>query len=121
MALSANEALRPDTCELLSQLVHVRFPVGYARIHSWHVNPGDPSFTALLALYYNEDARREDPDNCACYEIGGNLTQETLDALRSADDRDVFYKEIEYFIYLQTRRLLTRRGTRSIGWTRILG
>jgi hypothetical protein len=101
MAITEKEALRTDTCALLSRLARPGFPVGYARIHSWHINPGDPSFTALLALYYDEAARRESAENCAYYEIGGNITPETLAALQSADDRDVIYKAIEYFIRLQ--------------------
>jgi hypothetical protein len=101
MAITEKEALRPDTRALLSQLAQAGFPVGYARIHSWHINPGDPSFTALLALYYNEDARREDPGNCAYYEIGGNMTQAALAAIQSADDRRVFYGIVEYLIHFQ--------------------
>jgi hypothetical protein len=66
------------------------------------VNPGDPSFTALLALYYNEDARREDTDNCACYEIGGTMPAEVLEALQRADDRSVFYGVVECLIHFQT-------------------
>jgi hypothetical protein len=108
MAITEKEVLRADTCAMLSRLARPGFPVGYARIHSWHVSPGDPSFTALLALYYDEAARREDAGNCAYYEIGGNMTPETLEALRAADDRDVFYKAIEYVVHLQTYQAALR-------------
>ncbi|MDR0375252.1 MAG: hypothetical protein LBH85_05955 [Treponema sp.] len=108
MAITEKEVLRADTCALLSQLARPGFPAGYARIHSWRINPGDPSFTALLALYYDESARRENPENCAYYEMGGNVTPETLAAIQSTDDRDVFYKAIEYFIHLQAYQAALR-------------
>jgi hypothetical protein len=105
MALNKNETARPDTCALLSQLAGSGFPVGYARIHSWRINPTDPSFEALLALYYDEATRNESPANCAYYSVGGHITPETLAAIQSADDRSVFYKAIEYFIHFQMYRL----------------
>jgi hypothetical protein len=102
MALNENETLRADTCALLSRLAHAGFPVGYARIHSWRVNPSDPSFDALLALYYNEEARESDEGNCGYYEIGANITPEILALIQTADDRAVFYKVIEWTIHFQS-------------------
>jgi hypothetical protein len=52
-------------------------------------------------MSYNEDARREDPDNCAYYETGGNMPAEVLEALQRADDRSVFYGVVEYLIHFQ--------------------
>jgi hypothetical protein len=101
MALNENETVRADTLALLSQLAQTGFPVGYARIHSWHVNPSDPSFDALLALYYNEETRKSDEEHCGYYEIGANITPEILALIQTADDRAVFYKVIEWIIHFQ--------------------
>jgi hypothetical protein len=101
MALCTGESINTETMQLLTRLTKPGFPVGYARIESWHINPGDPSFVAMLALYANAQARDEDIANCAHYQIGCTLTQEQLAAITAADDRAVFYKAVEYIVHFQ--------------------
>jgi hypothetical protein len=104
MALNEKETLREDTCAMLSELARAGFPVGYARIHSWHINPSDPSFDVTLALYYNEETRKNNEGNCGYYGMGANLSPETFALIQTADDRTVFYKIIEWLIHFQTRQ-----------------
>jgi hypothetical protein len=104
MALNEKETLREDTCAMLSELARVGFPVGYARIHNWHINPSDPSFDATLALYYNEETRKNNEGNCGYYGMGANLSPETFALLQTGDDRTVFYKIIEWLIHYQFRQ-----------------
>jgi hypothetical protein len=101
MALNEKETLRADTCAKLSEVARAGFPVGYARIHSWHINPSDPSFDATLALYYNEETRKNNEENCGYYGMGANLSPETLALIQTVDDRTVFYKIIEWLIHFQ--------------------
>jgi hypothetical protein len=111
MALSGQEIKSSDTLQLLTQLVKVGFPVGYARIESWHINPGDPSFFAMLALYFSEDIRHTDPLSCAHYEIGCSLTSEALAALTQADDRSLLYKAVEYIVHYQIFEQMLKKIT----------
>jgi hypothetical protein len=101
MALSENEIKSSDTLKLLTQLVRVGFPVEYARIESWHIDPGGPGFSAMLALYYSGEVRQTDPLSCAHYGIGCNLTPEAMAFLTWADDRDTLYKAVEYIVHYQ--------------------
>jgi hypothetical protein len=101
MALSENEIKISDTLQLLTKLVKTGFPVGYARIASWHINPGDPSFVAVLSLYLNEECRQENPLGCSHFEIGCTLTPEALEFLTQADDRNLLYKAIEFIVHYQ--------------------
>jgi hypothetical protein len=111
MALSEHEIKSSDTLQLLTRLAKVGFPVGYARIESWHINPGDPSFFALLALYFSEEVRQTDPSSCAHYEIGCFLTHEVLELLNQGDDRNLLYKAVEYIIHFQIFEQMLRKIT----------
>lgn len=99
MALSADEIVRRDTLDILTEITHSPYPIGYARIDSWRIHYGDPSFNAHILLYYNEDARKKNPQNFTQYEIGSHLNQTMLNLFQNGDDRIPIYKAVEYLIH----------------------
>jgi hypothetical protein len=101
MALSESEIKNETTLDLLTQLTNSAFPVGYARIESWNINQDDPSFTAVLALYLNEETRRQNKKNCTHYHIGCTPSEEMLASFRAGDDRVALYAAVEYIVHYQ--------------------
>lgn len=101
MALTESEGTRSDSLVKARKLMQAAFPVGYIQIESWYVNPQDPSFTAILRLFYNEDLRRADAESAYRYSIGCTLQASDFDRMSSVDDRKHLYPMIEYLIHYQ--------------------
>jgi len=101
MALQISEGTLQISLDRLRQLANQPYPIGYARIESFNLNYNDPSFTAVLAMYYDEQARNNDVLSCSYYMIGCTLQQADFDILQGIDDRQLLYKHIEYIINYQ--------------------
>ncbi len=101
MALQISEGTRQSTLNILGDFARLPFPLGYARMESFNLNYNDPSFTAVMALYYDEDARNTSPQKCSYYAIGCTLQQADFDIIASIDDRQLLYKHVEYIIHFQ--------------------
>ena len=101
MALQISEGTLQISLDRLRQLAKQPYPIGYVRIESFNLNYNDPSFTATLAMYFDEQARNTDVLSCSYYMIGCTLQQDDFDLLKNIDDRQLLYKHIEYIINYQ--------------------
>ena len=101
MALQISEGTQQISLERLRILAKQPYPIGYVRIESFNLNYNDPSFTATLAMYFDEQTRNNDVLACSYYMIGCTLQQVDFDILKGIDDRQLLYKHIEYIINYQ--------------------
>lgn len=113
MALQISEGTLQISLDRLRQLANQPYPIGYVRIESFNLNYNDPSFTAVLAMYYDEQARNNDVLSCSYYMIGCTLQQADFDILQGIDDRQLLYKHIEYIINYQVLKAGMTESTKS--------
>lgn len=111
MALSINECKRQDTLSKLQAISGCPFPVGYARFADERIHYGDPSWTCCVDMYFDEQARIDNPGVAHHYFLGGNLTDADFPELASKDNRDLLYRHAEYLIhYIYATQIKSKDG-----------
>jgi len=71
---------------------------GYVKIGRVDIDFTANTYTALILSYASEEARSEDIQNGHPYFIGGPLTDEQAQAMKTHDVRDVLYEDIQRLI-----------------------
>jgi hypothetical protein len=104
MALSAEECFHPKTLKRLENLIEdISFPIGYAKILEWSINPGmdnnKPYYKAVLGIYFSKESRDKKVNNSYLYEIGGVVSEGFYKELCKTDHRNLLYKVTEFLIH----------------------